>query len=67
MDEFIENLASRPLAGDLALLAAISQDFATSPAMDETLANAVQQIMNYLKTEAAAIFLLDESGETLTC
>lgn len=40
MDEFIENLASRPLAGDLALLAAISQDFATSPAMDETLANA---------------------------
>ena len=67
MDEFIENLASRPLAGDLALLAAISQDFATSPAMDETLANAVQQIMNYLKTEAASIFLLDESGETLTC
>lgn len=67
MDEFMENLASRSLAGDLALLAAISQDFATSPAMDETLSNAVQQIMNYLETEAASIFLLDDSGETLTC
>lgn len=55
------------LQGDLAWLAAISQDFAGSPAMSETLANAVQQIMVYMETEAASIFLLDTSGEKLTC
>jgi sigma-B regulation protein RsbU (phosphoserine phosphatase) len=52
---------------DLELLAAISQDFAGSPDMGETLANAVHQIMVYLETEAASIFLLDASGEKLTC
>ena len=55
------------LKGDLAWLAAISQDFAGSPAMNETLANAVQQIMVYMETEAASIFLLDASREKLTC
>ena len=65
--QHVEDFASRSLVGDLALLAAISQDFAASPAMDETLANAVRQIMNYLETEAASIFLLDASGERLTC
>jgi sigma-B regulation protein RsbU (phosphoserine phosphatase) len=54
-------------SGDLELLAAISQDFAGSPAMSETLANAVHQIMVYMDTEAASIFLLDASGEKLTC
>jgi sigma-B regulation protein RsbU (phosphoserine phosphatase) len=53
--------------GDLGLLAAISQDFAGSPAMGETLANAIHQIMTYMDTEAASIFLLDASGEKLTC
>ena len=57
----------RHLSGELALLAAISQDFIASPAMNETLANAVQQIMVYMDTEAASIFLLDAANEQLTC
>ena len=52
---------------DLELLATISQDFAGSPAMSETLSNAIQQIMVYMDTEAASIFLLDAAGEKLTC
>jgi len=52
---------------DLAWLAAISQDFSGSPAMGETLANAIRQIMAYMETEAASIFLLDATGEKLTC
>jgi len=65
--QLIENGASPPLVGDLELLAAISQDFAGSPAMSETLANAIRQIMTYMDTEAASIFLLDASNEKLTC
>jgi len=52
---------------DLVWLAAISQDFSGSPAMGETLANAIRQIMAYMETEAASIFLLDATGEKLTC
>ncbi|MGE5384509.1 MAG: PP2C family protein-serine/threonine phosphatase [Betaproteobacteria bacterium] len=60
--------AVRPgLGNGLELLAAISQDFVASPAMDETLANAIRQIMAYMETEAASIFLLDPAGQTLTC
>jgi sigma-B regulation protein RsbU (phosphoserine phosphatase) len=55
------------LAGDMELLLAISQDFVGSPAMSETLANAVRQIMAYMETEAASIFLLDAPSEKLTC
>ncbi len=55
------------MTGDLELLAAISQDFAGSPAMSETLDNAIHQIMTYMDTEAASIFLLDATNEKLTC
>lgn len=55
------------LAGDMALLLEISQDFVGSPAMGETLSNAVRQIMAYMDTEAASIFLLDATAEKLTC
>ena len=58
--------ANPQFAGDMELLLAISQDFVGSPAMSETLANAVRQIMAYMDTEAASIFLLDESNEKLT-
>lgn len=51
----------------LQLLASVSQDFAVSPAMEETLANATRQMMAYMDTEAVSIFLLDEQGEHLTC
>jgi len=65
--QLVNQVANSRSADDLELLAAISQDFAGSPAMSETLANAVRQIMAYMDTEAASIFLLDESNEKLTC
>ena len=71
--QLADNGANPRLTGDMELLLAISQDFVGTPAMDETLANAIQQIMSYMDTEAASIFLLDErngNGETdkkLTC
>ena len=61
------HVANPSLAGDMELLLAISQDFAGTPAMSETLANAIRQIMVYMETEAASIFLLDASNEKLTC
>ena len=65
--QLVNQVAKSRSADDLELLAAISQDFAGSPAMGETLVNAVRQIMAYMDTEAASIFLLDESNEKLTC
>ncbi|MBK9028668.1 MAG: hypothetical protein IPN98_12860 [Propionivibrio sp.] len=58
--QLADNGANPRLTGDMELLLAISQDFVGTPAMDETLANAIQQIMSYMDTEAASIFLLDE-------
>lgn len=52
---------------ELALLAAIAQDFISAPAMNVTLSNAIGQIMVYMETEAASIFLLDAAGTALTC
>ena len=65
--QLAEHGANPRLAGDMELLLAISQDFVASPAMNETLANAIRQIMAYMETEAASIFLLDASDEKLTC
>ena len=65
--QLADNGANPRLTGDMELLLAISQDFVGTPAMDETLANAIQQIMSYMDTEAASIFLLDEIDEKLTC
>ncbi len=59
--------SSAALPSDIGLLASIAQDFASSPEMGATLANAIHQIMTYMEAEAASIFLLDESGEKLTC
>jgi len=65
--QLLEQASRRDLSRELALLAAISQEFAASPALDETLTHAIGQVMAYLEAEAASIFLLDETGKTLTC
>ena len=54
-------------AGNLALLAALSQDLAGTPDLDSTLSNAVAQTLAYMGAEAASLFLLDEQGERLVC
>jgi len=52
-------------AGDLYLLAELSQEFALSLDIEETLQNAVATIIRFLDAEAASVFLLD--GQELVC
>ncbi|NOZ11704.1 MAG: SpoIIE family protein phosphatase [Gammaproteobacteria bacterium] len=51
----------------LDLLAEISEAFATSLNLDDTLQHALNRIMEYLDAEAASIFLLDEGDTKLNC
>jgi len=51
----------------LALLAQMSQEFATSLDIDETLNNAIKQMMDYLEAEAGSIFLLENNDQELVC
>ena len=54
-----------PAAGDLYLLAELSQEFALSLDIEDTLRNSVNTIIRYLDAEAASVFLLD--GDELVC
>lgn len=51
----------------LELLADVTQSFASSLDINETLNNAIQKFMQYLDAEAASIFLLDHGGSELVC
>lgn len=60
--------AGPSLDGQIAgLLAGLTHDFATSLNVEETLQNAIDQIINYLNAEAASIFLLDDQRRALVC
>ena len=65
--QLLEKVKNTEWAREIELLAKISQDFAASPAMEDTLANAIEQIMAYMDAEAASIFLLDAEQRKLTC
>lgn len=45
----------------------MGQDFATSLDIDETLRQGLKRITDYVGAEGGALFLLDETGEKLTC
>lgn len=49
------------------LLAEVTQAFASSLNIEETLQHAITQIIAYLKAEAASIFLLEDDGQALVC
>ena len=49
------------------LLAEVTHEFASSLNVEETLQNAIDQIIVYLNAEAASIFLLEEDGQALIC
>jgi len=49
------------------LLAEVTQHFACSLDIAETLANAIHRFVEYLDAEAASIFLLEEDGTVLVC
>ncbi len=51
----------------LELLAAMSQDFASSLDIEASLKHAIQHITEYVNAEGGAMFLLDDKGETLRC
>ncbi len=53
--------------GQLAVLAEMTQAFAASLDIDETLRTALLESMRYLDAEAGSIFLLEEGGLTLQC
>lgn len=54
--------------GELAaMLAELTQDFASSLDVEETLQHAVDQIIRHLHAEAASIFLLDDARRALVC
>jgi len=62
-----ENVGADSISGHLELLSDMGQDFATSLDIDETLRHGLQRIADYVGAEGGALFLLDESGETLEC
>jgi len=55
------------LQDQLALLADITQSFAHSLDIEETLQNALQRFMDYLNAEASSIFLLENNDNELVC
>jgi sigma-B regulation protein RsbU (phosphoserine phosphatase) len=63
----IERSESYTLEDQLELLADITQSFASSLDIRETLNNAIQKFMEYLDGEAASIFLLENNGTELVC
>lgn len=57
-----------PIDGAIArFLATITLDFATSLDIEEALQHAIDQILGYLRAEAASIFLLDDARRLLVC
>jgi sigma-B regulation protein RsbU (phosphoserine phosphatase) len=51
----------------LGLLASVSQSFASSLDIEETLQNAVAQIIHYMHAEGASLFLLEGEKRDLVC
>ena len=49
------------------MLADVTHEFASSLNVEETLQNAIDQIIVYLNAEAASIFLLEENGQSIIC
>jgi phosphoserine phosphatase RsbU/P len=66
LDPLFKDASTTPerLAG---LLADVTHEFASSLNVEETLQNAIDQIIVYLNAEAASIFLLEDDGEALIC
>ena len=51
----------------LELLAAMSQDFASTLDIEASLKRAIEHITEYVDAEGGALFLLDDTGESLKC
>lgn len=62
-----ENSKEHSLEEQLGLLAEVTQSFAFSLDINETLQNALEKFLEYLSAEADSIFLLENDGTELVC
>lgn len=65
--QLFEKTGNYSLHDQLALLAEVTQSFAHSLDIDETLRNALERFMDYLNAEASSIFLLENDDTELVC
>ena len=65
--ELFDNSDEYSLEDQLGLLADITQSFAFSLDIDETLQNALERFLEYLHAEADSIFLLENNDTELVC
>ena len=65
--ELFERTNKYTIQEQLALLAEVTQSFAHSLNIDETLQNALERFMDYLNAEASSIFLLQNQNTELVC
>ena len=65
--QLVGEVAGRTLEEQLALLAEVSEGFASSLDVDETLAVALGRFIDYLDAEAASVFLLEDDDQVLAC
>jgi len=65
--KLFENSTAYSLEDQLSLLAEVTQSFAASLDIDETLHAAIERFMDYLDAEAASIFLLENNDTELVC
>lgn len=63
----MKDIVDERISGHLELLSSMGQDFAASLDIDATLRQGLKQITDYVGAEGGALFLLDETGEQLTC
>ena len=62
-----EYRSSHTLEEQLAVLADMTQGFASSLNIEETLETAIRRFMDYMDAAAASIFLLEDDGAALVC
>ncbi len=65
--DLFANDSLHSLEEQLALLADISQSFASTLDISRTLKNAIEKFMQYMNAEAASIFLLENDATELVC
>ncbi|MGD8514991.1 MAG: SpoIIE family protein phosphatase, partial [Granulosicoccaceae bacterium] len=67
VQDLLEQERDGRMERQLALLARMSQEFASSLDIDDTLDNAIEQMLVYMNAEAASIFLLENDDTELVC
>jgi len=65
--QLFPNQQSHSLQEQLAILAKVSQSFASSLDIKETLKSAIDLFVDYMDAEAASIFLLEDCGTEVRC